>query len=319
MKRAVLLGILTVTVALSGCIEQDTDVIQYSDDIITIGDYYVSNKNPYPNSPVIMEFYIENNGEDKVTRAEVGFPNYPGFNPESFELSCEATEAVDLDGDADSVREACVFEDLDPQDSRRVLLTANTIDSNPITPKKYTIYYYVEYDYSGFRKIDIPVIDNNQKEMPSAEYSQSTSTYGPIELEFDLPARGEKVVGGETVTEYWGVKEVPFNVEFNFDHVGSSSIGSIRDTVIEPGDVVLDLRDSLIVATDSEGNVLNCDFVEGEDGKLYSDKEIEVPEKMDCTFVSTDFEDPETTASIWVSFDYEYHYDLSEQFELQPK
>ncbi len=324
MKSSILLASLVLVVVLSGCIEQDTELIHYSDDIITIEDYYVSNKNPYPNSPVVIEFVVQNNGEEKVPRVEVGFPNYPGFDPTSFELVCEGAEAIDKDNDSNGVKEVCLFDEnseygeIEPQDSRRILLTLNTIDSNPISPKTYTIYYYVEYEYSGFRKFDVPVIDNTLKDNPSSEYSQSSATYGPIKLEFALPSRGEKVVDGKTVKEYWGTKGIPFTVKMSFEDVGSSSIGSVRDTVIEAGGINLDLRDSLSIATDSKGNILNCDFIE-DNGKLYSDEKLEVPDTMDCIFIPTDFSDPETTASIWAEYGYKYHYELSEQFELQPK
>ncbi len=134
-----------------------------------------------------------------------------------------------------------------------------------------------------------------------------------------MPARGQKIVDDRTIDLYWGVDTQPFRIEFDFTHVGSGSIGSIRDPIIEEGDIRLDLRDSLEIAylNDDEKRQLKCDFSDN-NGYLYSDEDVEVPGKLICNFQSLPFDEPETQATIWVDYVYTYKYTKSERFEINP-
>lgn len=308
-------------VLFSGCIEPPTDGFPYKNDIITIEEYYVSDKNPYEGGIVVVEFVLKNNGEELVPRVEIGFDT-PGFDIK--DLFCEGTEEDISD---DKEEGSCVFdkssefweiESLDYGGTRRVILTLQVRSIGLLRPQTYTITYYIEYDYSGFRKMDIPIIDGETLKKPLSQYSQSTATYGPIQLTFKAPERGERVEDGQTIKEYWGVRDSPFKVEMRFTHVGSSSIGTIRKPKIEAGKVRLDLRGSLKIAS-VDGTELPCDF-EKIGAYLFSkeDKEVKVPDELMCNFQSVSFSEPETKATIWTEFDYTYRYTKSQDFEIQP-
>jgi hypothetical protein len=170
--------------------------------------------------------------------------------------------------------------------------------------------------------MDIPIVDGVTRKKPMSDYTQSTPTYGPIRLEFEPPIRGERVEDDKTIKESWGVRDTPFKVEMDFKDVGSKSIGSITDTVIEKEMVRLDLRGGLKIAKVGTTE-LPCDFER--DGVLYySDDELAVPGTLICNFQSTVFsgsgyDEPETTANIWAEFNYTYRYTKSQEFEIQPR
>ena len=309
MKKDIFLLSLVVVVIFSGCLDTPGGELGYKNDIITIEDYYVSNVEPYPDEVVTIEFLVQNNGEATVPRVEIGFPTHPGF--EITELFCEGGSIMDDD--------ACVFDsstqfgEIESLDSRRVLIELKTIDVKLLDPQSYTTYYYVKYIHTGFKEMNIPIIDGTTITEPQSQYSESSSTYGPIQMSFELVPRGESVVDGRTTKKYWGVGEMPFKVEMHFTHVGSSSIGTISDPRIEAGNVKIDLRNSLTATRP-------CDFyAEGDDtdSVLISDDDVKIPGELSCNFMSVQFDDPETTATIKAEFDYEYRFGNYEQFEIQ--
>lgn len=326
-RKTALAAFLVLAVILSGCVEQDGDDIvelEYKDDVITIEDFYVSDRTPYEGAVTVVDFYLKNNGEYPVTRVEVAF-DAPGFEIE--ELVCEGGSSID---------NACIFDkdgeygEIEPFDTRKVTLELGVLRIGLLKPQTYTITYYTEYDYFGFRKMDIPIIDGVTVRKPLSEYSQSTPTYGPIKLSFEPPLRGERIEGDKTIKEYWGVRDDPFKVEMEFKHVGSRSIGEITDPEIEKCDVKLDLRGSLERASIG-GVYLPCDFCGGgepdctdkERGYLFSNKTLDIPAKLTCNFYSPtfsdpQFEDPETVATIWAEFNYTYRYTKAQSFDIQP-
>ncbi len=332
MKKAILLlSLILLVVLFSGCVidgNGNGGSLPYKNDIITIEDYYVSDRNPYEGGIVVLELVLKNNGEESAPRVEIGFDT-PGFYIK--ELNCDGTEAVISDEEEGS----CVFdrnsafgpiESLDNGGERRIILTLQVRNIGILRPHTYTITYYIEYDYSGFRKMDIPIIDGVTLKTPLSQYSQSTATYGPIQLTFKPPERGERVEGGQTIKEYWGVRDSPFKVEMSFTHVGSSSIGNIRQPKIEASGVRLDLRGSLEIASvgeEGDETMLPCQFYVGDGDYLFSDRSIDIPDELMCNFQSVPFSDPsfdepETSATIWTDFNYTYRYTNSQDFEIQP-
>lgn len=327
-RKLILLCSLSVIVLLSGCNGKEDGIveIEYKDEIITIEDFYISDRKPYENAITVVDFLVKNNGEFPVDRVEIGF-DAPGFTIDS--LTCEETAPFPKESGDDP--NTCVFDKsssisvIEPLDTRAVTIALKVRDIGLLHPQTYTMTFYVEYDYFGFRKMDIPIIDGETRTKPISKYGQSSQTYGPIHLSFKPPVRGEKVEEGKTVKEYWGVNDQPFKVEMEFKHVGRSSIGAITDPKIEKGKVRLDLRDSLERA--SVGIVdLPCDFcMMGQPGcdapmpgYMFSNKSIDVPDELSCNFQSLGFSGPETTATIWAEYNYTYRYTNSQDFEIQP-
>jgi hypothetical protein len=327
-RKLILLCSLSVIVLLSGCNDKENGVveIEYKDDIITIEDFYISDRKPYENAVTMIDFLVKNNGEFPVDRVEIGF-DAPGFYIDS--LVCEGTTPFPKESGDDN--NTCVFDKLssmsviEPLDTRTVTIALKVRNIGLLHPQTYTMTFYVEYDYFGFRKMDIPIIDGETRKKPLSKYGQSSQTYGPIHLDFKPPVRGEKVEEGKTVKEHWGVRDQPFKVEMEFKHVGRSSIGAITDPKIEKGKVRLDLRDSL--ERGSVGGLdLPCEFCEMGDpdcvapmsGYLFSNKSLEIPDELSCNFQARGFSGPEMTATIWAEYNYTYIYTNSQDFEIQP-
>jgi hypothetical protein len=322
-KTFLLLLCITVvtSVFISGCVDQTPTATQYKNDIVTIEEYYVSNLMPYADSEVVIEFLVQNNGEEPIPRLKVRFFDHPGF--EILSLSCMGMLTEPENGDTCIFDEENDFGEIVPFDIRKIDLRLGT-PSNIEKPTTFTIRYYVEYDYSGFRKMDLPIIDGETIRTPSSKFSQSTSTYGPIKLEFKTPERGEHKEDGKVVKEYWGVKTQPFKVEMKMTDVASSGLKDNAPT-INPGDMKLDLKNSLERAY-SVSTMLHCDFCVGGEGNcpgadpeyMYLNKIVEVPGELRCNFQSDDFVEPELLATIWSDFSYTYRYTLTEQIEVQP-
>lgn len=329
MRRILLLTLCIAIVGivfLSGCVDQGPAEAKYKDDIITIEEYYVSDLTPYVDSEVVIEFLLQNNGEDPVPRVKVKFFDYPGF--EIVELKCMGTKPEN--GDMCIFDKGNDFGELVPFDVRKVDLKLRTPPSKDIErPTSLTIMYYVEYDYSGFRKMDLPIIDGETVRTPTSKYSQSTPTYGPIKLTFEAPERGEHKEDGKVVKDYWGVKGQPFEVRMKLTDVASSALKGSSPT-IKAGSIRLDLKNSLeraySVSKEGKKTMLPCDFCVGGEGDcpgtdsnyLYSNKTVKVPSELKCNFQSLSFDEPELLATIWADFSYTYQYTLVEELEVQP-
>jgi len=301
MRKLILL--LVLVVVLSGCIGQNGTTTSYKNDIITVEDYSVSTVNPYVGSTTTIEFAIKNNGDKAVNEVEVNFFDTPGFEVVS----------IDCDGKIKEGQTKCDqtdFGSIESLDFRTISLTLKAISSGA-----YTVSYSVDYEYSGFRKADIPIVDGITRKEPIAEFSQSTSTYGPVTLTFEPPVGKERKQGSTTIKEYWIVGNNPFEIKMNFKHVGSSSVGSIQPINIAAGNVNLDLRGSLVIGQ-SDGIELSCDFSEY-NNLLFSDKELEVPGTLTCNLQPASTVELETMATIWAEFSYNYKYINTEAFNVQ--
>jgi len=313
-----------ILVALSGCIDQgDTNIIKYSNDIITVEERVVSTLNPYAGSTTTIDFLVQNNG-DRIegVDVEVNFFDIPGFNVTR--LHCQNNETL-----AEGI--GCYFRHIPPLDVRKVALTLQAPPSDIIaTPTTFTLSYYIAYNYTGYRKADIPVIDDITRHEPIAKFSQSTPSYGPVVFDFEPPVGREKKEDGKIIKEYWGVQGRPFEVKMRIEHVGSSSVGSVQPINISKGSVKLELKGDLRRAKGFPCNFCNAtrpgdcpsemqDVLIGKDGRyLFSEKDVIVPSELMCNFETTKTTQPEVIATIWAEFSYTYKYIRTETFTVQP-
>jgi len=326
----VLMASLLLAVGLSGCTNPLTSGTQYKNDAVSIEEYYVSNTNPYAGSVTTISFLLQNNGEEPVPRVEVNF--FDVYGMEVLELKCQGTQPV-------AGKNACIFDstnsfgEIEPMDVRMVSITLKAPAAEEIkTSTKFTVGYYVNYSYSGFRKADIPIIDAVTLMEPNAEFSESTSTPGPIELTFDPPVGGTRIVEGKTISEYWGVQDRPFEVKMTFDYASGLTTEKSRDVIIKQGDIMLELKGP-IERAHTDAGLLYCEFCKpGEEGCpatessdctssncLYSEKAVKIPSTLRCSFQSSGTNLPaEITASIWTSFSYTYEFTGTETFTVKP-
>jgi len=323
-KQIPLLFCLAVVaaVSLSGCLSnQGVTTASYKNDVITIEDYYVSNLKPYAGSEATMEFLVQNNGEHAVERVAVSFFDTSGLAVKNLQCS-----GKDMQLDAGS-RPTCVFGEseplgrIEPFDVRYVELRLGMPSKDVIkSPREFTLSYSIEYDYVGYRKADLPVVDGTTVRTASSKYSQSTASYGPVVLSFEMPARGTHKEDGKTVTDYWGVREEPFEVVMKLTDVASSK-SKAKNLVLAKGSIMLDTKKSLQVAMG-----IPCDFCMGgekdcpgtDSTYLYSKADAKVPSELRCSFKSYDFTEPEALATLWAEYSYTYGYTLTEKFEVQP-
>lgn len=273
--------------------------IEYKNDVITLEDYRVTDKSPYENGITTIEFDVKNNGDKTIPYVEVYFFDSGGFKFE--ELKCEAVNSEKLGN------EKCIFKNLEPLDTRSVLLTLRAPSAKKLIVER-TVSFSVKYDISGSRDALIPIIDGTTKKKPSSKFSQSTPSYGPISLNIEPKLEREIVVGDKTVKEYWGVYGRTFETEFKFTHVGSEQ--KIVAVNISKGNVSFKLS-GLDVSE-------NCDFNKVQD-YWYSKKWIVVPyDTLFCNFNPTE-NLPEYTAVISVEFNYTYEFLRDETFIVQPR
>jgi hypothetical protein len=305
---------LVSAVALSGCLtnQSPTSTASYKNDVVTVEDYYVSNIKPYAGSETTMQFLLQNNGEHPVGRAAVNFFDTSGLAVSDFKCSDSAVpvgaQPLCTFGNSEALGEIVPF------DVRYVSLRLTAPSADVIKKQTdFTVSYRIEYDYSGYRKADLPVVDGTTVRTASSRYSQSTASYGPVLLSFELPARGTHKEDGQTVTDYWGVRGEPFEVVMKLTDVASSKSKS-KNLVLAKGSIMLDTKKSLQVA-----DGMPCDFdVDASTGYLYSSKDVKVPGELRCSFKSYDFAEPETFATLWAEYSYTYGYTLTEKFQVQP-
>lgn len=267
--------------------------VEYKNDIVTIEETIVSNSNPSPGSTTSVSLLVKNNG-DKPVDAEVNFDNIAGLDFK--ELYCESGRQE---------FHACIFEGIDPLDTRNIILTLKVPEetiSNPF------VEYYVKYTYSGYRKADIPIVDNILR-TPLAKFSQSEPSIGPVVLEFEFPAQKEIRKDSQVIKEYWVVANNPFELKIKLRHVGTLS--GVEPIIIKKDSLVLDLKNNFRV---SQG--LKCDFEE-RGGKLYLNEDVELPEELKCNLETTLTPEPETTGTIWAEFTYDYQYRRKESFTVK--
>jgi len=291
MKK-LLLPVLIIVVLLSGCIEGTL----YKNDLISLEGFSVYPKNPYAGSTVMIQFFVENNGDMPIERAKVEFSLAGGaFSLQ--EIKCQ-------DGTASGA--SCEFTKIQPLDMKRVSLTIKAPTYvGAQTP--FTISYKVSYDASGYRQANIPIVDGVEKTIPTTAYKESSSTYGPIQAEFEPPVGMEVIENNRVVDEYWGTEGQPFLVKINFKDVASSSVGKASKFTLPSGVASLTLSNVQIASG------LPCDFEGGA-----SEKDVKIPGSLYCNFISSGFSQNEGTAVIGVNFDYTYEYDKSIDLTVMP-
>jgi len=283
-----------------------TPEIEYKNDIISIEDLYISNSKPYAGSPVIIEFLVQNNGDEKVDWVKVNFYDIPeaedGFKVKK--LDCQDTQPQD---------NKCIFEGenaIDSLDLRKVSLTLEAPPEEVIvSPLEFIIRYSIEYNYSGYRKATIPIIDAETRLKPLGKFTESKSSYGPIQLDFELVPRGETKIETQVVKEYWGVPNQPLEIKFSFNDV----VKKAKSINITKGNVKLNISNL------TETEMYPCDFNRTGD-TLVSTRDVLVSkEKLLCYFLNSSvILQPEISTMVSAEFIYNYEFKDSQKITVQP-
>jgi hypothetical protein len=315
-KTIVLLLAMVCIVALSGCTEllemmklpSTSGIIEYDDDVITIEYYSVSSLKPYAERPTTIRFFLRSNAQHDVENLVLNFFNIQGFSESERELYCDGADEID-----DNWK--CTYNTFEEGEEKKVWIRLMSPDKEKIAkPTILRVDYNVSYDYFGTREAHIPIVDEMTIVKPRSKFSQTANSYSPIHVSFEPPVGSVRIEDGVEIKEYWGTQNEPFELKMNFKHVGSSSIGTIGNLVIDKGAVTLRTSGLSIF------NELPCDFdfVESRD-EMVSTKSVKVPGTLSCYFtLTTENPLPEVSETVQAEFDFSYSFVRSQEFEVQP-
>jgi len=282
-------------------------------DVINIPEntYIVHNMEPYAGGTTTIEFFVVNDGRDKLDSVEIKFYELGGFTV--IDLKCWAP--ADIRINSEKTDASCVFDDMISSDKRKVVLTLQAPSTEKIkSDTSIPVKYYVKYDFIGHRQAILPLVDDVTMTQPPKPYEPSSPSDGPVVLEFEPPKAGQVKQGSQTVTLSWAKKDVPFEMKMNFKIAGSSNLGVVQPVNISAGDVSIKLI-GLSIATVA-GKEVACDFA-GSD-TVTSKEEVQVPGTLSCNFVSskTDFVGYYNT-QLEAAFKYTYEIRREETFTVK--
>jgi hypothetical protein len=280
--------------------------VTYSNDIITVEKFEISETEPAPTTVVELSFYIKNNGDETVPKVEANFFSPFGKGETDFKINsieCEDGNSFTTTQENLVIGGGCEFKEVKEGDMRLVKLKFTTPSKAPLAPVPYSLRYFIKYDYFGYRIANIPVVDGVTVKEPIIDFSQSQPTYGPVQLEFEPPIGGKEKVGETIIERYWGVKGRKFKVGITLKHVGTLE-------KVYPINI-----NSIKLSLSQLKEEKPCDFenLEIKSKVLYPDK----PLKFVCYFLPTG-EDPQFLAQIKAEFNYVYQFEKEQTILVTP-
>jgi hypothetical protein len=298
MRKIAFLFLFAVII-LAGCTTVSTP---YQNDVIVQENYVLTRSNPFTDSSTEIRFNIRNVGRAVVSRADVLFSDLQGLQGN---VNCQGGTQIWVEKNP-----GCEFTNIDSLDSRFVSITIRTPSADNIkSSQPYQITYKISFDYSGFRRIAIPVV-SDPSQQPQNKYSVSDPSVGPIEVDIEPPIGAVSTQGNQQVNEYWGVAGDSLDVRMDFKQVIQTDI----PTKIRAGNVKLTLQ-GLDVDQKS-----NCDFNSG----LASNFDITIGQSqvaLTCSFVPKQFSiaTGETMTTIDVNYVYTFETTKTETFTVYPR
>jgi len=295
MKKSAFFLLLAVAI-LAGCVT--TTSTPYKNDVLVQSQYIVTRSNPYTDSTTSIRFYLRNYGRDVVPRAVVSFDDLSGLPVNS--LTCQGGVQTD--------DHTCEYDNIASLDSRYVAITLNTPSSDIIKAQTdFQIKYKISFDYSGFRRIVIPIAEDPSVP-PTIKYSISDPSVGPIAVDFEPPVGAVTKQGDQQIKEYWGVAGDSFDVRMNFKQVVQTN----EVTNITGDNIQLKLQ-GLYVDSQSK-----CDF----DSSLHGKFVVSVGQSATpvvCSFGAQSFSGPQTSTTIDINFAYTFSTIKTETITVMPR
>jgi len=300
MKGELLL--ILALIVLAGC--TTTSPTSYQNDVIVLQNAIVSRVNPFTDSTTSVRFDLQNAGTGAVPRVVVDFFDLKGLTPAG--LNCENGMQV--------TDHSCQFNNIPSMDIRHFSITLKTPSADILKAQTdFTINYKISFDYSGSRRIIIPVIDDSKKSQPTNKYSISDPSVGPIALDIEPPVGAIQQQGDQQVKEYWGIKGDYFDVIMNFRQVVDTNV----PTNVSGSNIHLQLH-GLYVDSQSK-----CDF----NSDLTSKIDITVGQtqtSLTCSFKSLAFTNAENTVgekttTVDASFSYTFEKIRSTTITVVPR
>jgi hypothetical protein len=304
MRKIVLLVILAVF--FSGCISATTTTNNFKNDGITLDSYSVTVVKPYAGSSTTIQFNVQNSIDKPTRNVEVSFFDLPGFK--ILKIDCGDGQKKD--------DHTCFYDKIDALDMRRFSISLQAPSSDLIkAPTEFPLSFSVKYDQTGYKQMNIPIIDDVTIHEPKTPYKESSASYGPVKVDFEAPVGRETKKGKSVIQEHWAVRDSMFQIKFKFSYQGDSSIGDIIPVNITKGNIHLEYT-NVEIAKD-----LYCNF-DGGGGQATANIDVDIPKtssrSLVCNFNSASFSEPEKIATISVSYLYTYEFIRTETITVVP-
>src|SRR3989344_1112208 len=304
MRKIILLVILGVF--FSGCISIGPAATQFKNDGITLESYSVTTVKPYAGSATTVQFDVQNSIDKPTRNVEVSFFDLPGFK--ILKLDCSSGQRKD--------DHTCFYDKIDALDFKRFAITLQSPSSDLIkAPTDFPLSFLVKYDQTGYREIDIPIIDDVTLHEPKSTYKESSPSHGPVKVDFEAPIGRETKKGKSIVQEHWAVRGSMFQIKMKFSYQGDSSIGDIIPVNISKENAHLEYSNVEIAKK------LYCNL-DGGNGQATANIDVDIPKTSSRTFVcnfnSANFPEAERIATISVSYQYTYEFIRTEKITVVP-
>ena len=303
MRKIVLLLILGVF--FSGCISAAPPTT-FKNDGITLESYSVSTIKPYAGSSTTVQFNVQNSIDKPTRNVEISFFDLPGFK--ILKLDCSTGQSKD--------DHTCFYDKIDALDFRRFSITLQAPPSDIIkAPTDFPLSFLVKYDQTGYKQINIPIIDDVTLHEPKSTYKESSTSHGPVKVDFEAPVGRETKKGKSVVQEHWAVRGSIFQIKFKFAYQGDTSIGDIIPVNITKDNIHLEYSNVEIA------NGLYCNF-DGGNGQATANIDVNIPKTTSrdlvCNFNSDNFPEAEKIATISASYLYTYEFIRTEKITVVP-
>jgi len=304
MRKIVLF--LVLAVFFSGCISTAPAPRQFKNDGITLESYSVTTVKPFAGSSTSVQFNVQNSIDKRVRNVEISFFDLPGFK----------ILKIDCGGGTKKDDHTCFYDKIEALDFKRFSITLQAPPSDIIkAPTIFPISFSVKYDQTGYKQMDIPIIDDVTLHEPKTPYKESSTSFGPVKVDFESPIGRETKKGKSVIQEHWAVRGSSFQVKFKFSYQGDSSIGDIIPVNISKENIHLEYTNVEIAKE------LYCNF-DGNNGVATANIDIEIPRtssrSLICNFNSANFREAERIATISVSYLYTYQFIRTEKITVIP-
>jgi hypothetical protein len=308
--------------------------IPTNNNIVTIEGYSVSSLKMFPGEQTVVSFIVQNNGDHAVSNIEVNFYDLGGM------IYRDVNGRINMLCQTDAGMETpqtmgCTFTNVKPFDSRRVVLTLQS--PNVASSTTFKLSYSVKYPYIGSRSAVIPVVDGLTRTTPLGKFSESKSayspdsnipSYGPVQLSYKPPVGGTTKQGNQVINEYWGVNNQPFRLELEVKHVGTvegaqpvrlKSIALTPSSNLRPSSEASNNFCPIIMNGINRINSrLDNENQEGFVGPRSVSDITSKPLTLNCQFTPDIGSAPESNAEVSTVFEYDYIFQRSETFTVQP-
>lgn len=277
-------------------IENTQPSLTYSNDLISIENVFVSNPYPIPGENITLSFYLKSNSPYELSPSVIFF-DFQDLSLEKLSYSRKGKKYPCWIKN-DKSYGACNFE-ISPFDIVLVnaMFRIPGVEKLPLVSegkKDYrTIRFEVRYETRGEKEIFLPITPNINK-APSLQYSESKSSWGPLQLLISFPGRSEGV---------YGVSGMPLPISFSLSNLGTQGISlpiSVKKLNISYPEALMEYS--------------SCSIVPKKEGSSLIFANLKTGKQVNCIFYIKEINEEKLAR---ILFEYEYTYSFFYQKNLQ--